>query len=198
MLVEVKSSRGIDTVPLETVHLRNRDLFLENEINAKVAMDFSKAFLYLLRENKAEPIRIWINSPGGSIIDGLFILDLIEGVKGTPIYTIAAGKAYSMAGVLFAAGQKGRRFMLPNSQIMLHEAYIAGCVGGSGSTMKSISESLLESQDKINRILMKHTGRSLEEIRRETSYDHHFNYEEAYRFGLCDRMVTLDEILGGL
>lgn len=178
MLVEVRSARGVDTIPVETVHLRNRDLFLEKEINSDMALDFSKQFLYLLREDRTKPIQIWINSPGGSIIEGLFLYDLITGVKDTPIYTIAAGKCYSMGGVLFAAGQKGRRLMLPHSEIMLHEAYISGRVGGSGSTMRSMSESLLESERKIHEILMVHTGRTLEEIKKETSYDHYFSYEE--------------------
>lgn len=197
MLVEIKSARGIYSIPVETIHLRNRDLFLENEINAERAMDFSKQFLYLLREDKDKPIRIWINSPGGTIIDGLYLYDLITGVKDTPIYTIAAGKCYSMGGILFAAGQKGRRFMLPHSEIMLHEAYISGQIAGNGSSMKSISESLLATELKIYEILMIHTGRSIDEIKNEISYDHYFNYDEAYRFGLCDKKVSIDEILRG-
>lgn len=195
MKVEVKSARGIDVIPVETVHLSNRDIFLEQEINTETALDFQKQFLYLLREDRSKPIRIWINSPGGSVVDGLLIYDMITGVKNTPIYTIANGKCYSMAGVLFAAGHKGKRLMLPNSEIMLHEPFLSGNLSGTGSDMKSITLSLLKREKRIHEILMSHTGKNMDEIKREMAYDHYFDIGEAIAFGLCDRSVNMEDLL---
>lgn len=196
MLVEVKSARGIDTIPLESVYIENRDLFIKGEITDELADAFCEQFIYLVRKKK-NPIRIWISSQGGSVPAGLRIYDIINTVKSIPIYTIAYGAVYSMAGVLFISGTKGCRLMLPHSRLMLHPASYAGTSGGSLRDMRAKSEMLQEYEDITNKILSKHSGQKIEKIINDNSYDHFYSAEDAIKNGFCDRILTLEDYLEG-
>lgn len=194
MYVQVKSSNGISLVPVETRLLAKRRIFLEGEINQEMACEFVRRVMILAEEDPENPIDVMINSPGGEINAGWMLYDVIQSSK-TPLRLFCLGRAYSMAAVLFASGKYGR-YMLPNSELMLHEPLLGNRVSGSSSSIKSISDSLLETKRKMNAILVKHTGRTEEEIESVISYDHYFTAEESILFGLCDKIVGFGEMMG--
>ncbi|MBO5371603.1 MAG: ATP-dependent Clp protease proteolytic subunit [Lachnospiraceae bacterium] len=188
MYTQVKSSNGITLVPMESRLLSDRVIFIEGEINENQAMNFVKALMVLRSEDAKKPIKILINTPGGEVNSGMLMYDVIQSCK-TPLEMYCMGKAYSMGAVIFASGNKGKRYMLENSEIMVHEPLLGNRVGGNSSSIKSISESLLETKDKLNKILAKHTGKTEEEVEQATRYDHYFQAEEAVEFGLADCFV---------
>lgn len=195
MNVQVKSSNGITLVPMETRLLAQRTVFVEGEITPESACLFVKQLLWLGSEDGSEPINVLINSPGGEINSGLLMYDAIQSGK-APVITYCIGRCYSMGAVLFTCGNHGR-YMLPHSELMLHEPLLGNRISGNSSSIKSISDSLLETKSKMNKILAKHTGKTEEEIEQATSFDHFFSPEESLAFGLCDKIVGFDEILGG-
>lgn len=186
--VEVESANGTREVSLSTRHLMNRKIFITGGIDSDTADQFVSQFLYLQSESE-EPIDIYINSPGGEVNAGLVIYDLIQGSK-VPINITCTGMAASMAAILLAGGQKGRRYILPHSKVMIHEPLIQGGMGGSATSIKNISESILETRDIVNGILSKHTGKSIKEVNKATSYDHYMNAQESVEFGICDTIIT--------
>lgn len=192
MNVLVKTSGGINQIPVESKLLsEQRKVFIEGEINSEAAMEFVKQIIYLNSESK-DPIQVLINSPGGEINSGLLMYDAIVGSK-APIQMFCIGKAYSMGAVLFACATE--RYMLPNSELMLHQPLLGGRVSGNASSIKSISDSLLETKTKMNKILAKHTGKSEEEMDRATSFDHYFSPEEAVEFSLCNKIISFSEMM---
>ena len=186
MDVLVKSSNGISLVPMESKLLADRRVFIEGEIDTDIAVEFVKKIMYLNSESD-ERIDVFINSPGGEVNSGLLMYDVIVNSK-APIRTVCIGKAYSMGAVLFACAKE--RFMLPSSELMIHQPLLGGKVSGNASSIKSISDSLLDTKNKMNSILAKHTGRPLKEIDEATSYDHYFTPAEAVEFHLCDSIVN--------
>lgn len=195
MLGERKSARGIDTIPLETIFMEEgRDLFIKGEITTESADAFCEQFIYLLRKSN-EPIRVWISSPGGSVPDGLRIYDMISSVHDIPIHTIAYGPAYSMAGVLLASGTKGYRIMFPHTRLMLHPASYTGGYGGNLKDMQAKSEMLREYEDITNQILSRHSGRPIEQIVSENSFDHFYTAKQAIECGFCDREAVLEDLI---
>lgn len=195
MNIQIKSSNGISVMPIETRLLAIRKVFVEGEIDSSMAFEFVKQILYLNQEDNSAPIDVLINSPGGEINSGMLMYDVIQSSK-APIHMYCLGRAYSMAAVLFASGNHGR-YILPHSELMIHEPLLGNRVGGSTSSLKSISDSLLEVKRKMNQILAKHTGRSEEEIEQATSYDHYLSPDEAIAFGLCDKVVDIGWIMEG-
>lgn len=193
MHVQVKSSNGITLVPIDSRLMAERKIFIEGEINSSIACEFVKKVLILNKEDSNSPINVFINSPGGEITSGLLIYDVIQ-KSPAPIRMYCIGKAYSMAAVLFASGLHGR-YLLPCSELMLHEPLLGNKVNGNTSSIKSISDTLLETRQMINRILAKHTKKSEEEIENATSFDHYFSAQESIDFGLGDRVVGFNDIL---
>ena len=195
MNVLVKSSNGITQVSADSKLLSQRKVFIEGEIDAEAACVFIKKIMLLTAENPAKEIDVLINSPGGEINSGLAIYDVIQSSK-TPIRIFCIGRAYSMAAVLFASGNHGR-YMLPHSELMLHEPLLGNHVRGNSSSIKSISDSLISTKIKLNQILSKHTGKSEEEVEKASSFDHYFDPEESIEFGLCDQIVDFSKIMEG-
>lgn len=195
MNVLVKSANGINQVSGDTKLLSQRKVFIEGEINSESACEFIKKIMILNSENSEEFIDVLVNSPGGEINSGMLMYDCIQDSK-APIRLFCIGRAYSMGAVLFASGNHGR-YMLPHSELMLHEPLLGNRVAGNSSSIKSISESLLETKNKMNKILAKHTGKSEEEVEKATSFDHYFNPEESKEFGLCDEIVGFNKIMEG-
>ncbi len=193
MVVQVKSSNGITLVPLESRLLGQRKIFLEGEIDQKMACDFVRQMAVLNGEDQRRPIDVWINSPGGEINAGLAMYDVIQSSP-APVRMVCVGRAYSMAAVLFASGNHGR-LMLPNSELMLHEPLVGNRVGGSSSSIKSISDSLIQTKERLNRILAKHTGKTEAEVDEATRYDHYFRAEESIEFGLCDAVADFAQLM---
>ena len=163
MYVPVKSSNGITLIPIETRLLTSRKVFIVGEIDHPAACDFAKQILYLNQEDSVSPIDILINSPGGEINAGMLMYDIIQACK-APIRMFCVGQAYSMAAILFASGSRGQRYVLPHSELMIHEPLLGNRVGGNTSSLKSISDSLLEVKHRMNQILAKHTGKRNAEI----------------------------------
>lgn len=193
MDVQVKSSNGITLVPVESRLMAERKIFIESEIDADKACEFVKKVMLLNSEDSQKPIDVLINSPGGEINSGMLMYDVIQASK-APIRMFCIGRAYSMGAVLFASGNHGR-YMLPHGELMLHEPLLGSRVGGNSSSIKSISDSLIETKKKMNRILAKHTGKTEEEIEKATEFDHYFSSEESVAFGLCDEIVGFDKIM---
>ncbi len=185
--IEVESAQGIREVSLSTRHLMNGDLFLTGEITEEVANTLLSQILYL-EKNFDQPVTLYINSPGGNVNAGLLIYDVLKESTLT-IHMVCTGMAASMAAILLASGKKGRRYILPHSKVMIHEPLISGGIGGSASSIKNISDSILETRELTNQILADHTGKSIEEINEATKYDHYMNAEEAVEFGICDHIT---------
>ncbi|MCD7731592.1 MAG: ATP-dependent Clp protease proteolytic subunit [Oscillospiraceae bacterium] len=181
-----ETAKGKTVVPLHGHLLTERCLFITGEINEETAIEFMQAMLFLQSDKK--PIDIYINSCGGEITAGLAIYDMIQGCK-NDITIYCVGQASSMAAILLASGRKGRRFILPHSRVMIHEALLKGNVSGSATSISHISESILETRDIVNGILAKHTGKSLEEINAATVFDNMMNANEAVDFGICDAVT---------
>lgn len=183
--IEVESAHGTREVALNTRHLMNRRLFINGDIDADLANDFLSEFLFLEQESD-DPVTIYVNSHGGEVNAGLMIYDIIQESK-LKINIVCTGIAASMAAILVAGGQKDRRYILPHSKMMIHEPLIGGGVGGSATSIKNISESILKTREITNGILAKHTGKTIEEIDKATSFDNYMDAEQAIEFGLCDK-----------
>lgn len=192
--------RGCNSITLMTTETKlgeDRFINIKGPIDSEVADAFTEQMLILNRESTTEPITVLINSTGGSVSQGLLMYDVIQGSI-APVKLVCKGEAYSMAAILLASGNpKHGRFILPNSKVMIHEPLIQGGVGGKTSSIKSISDSLIETRKKLNGILAKHTRHTIEEIDEATSYDHYFTAEEAVRFGLCDKVVDFGFLVKG-
>lgn len=185
--IEVESARGIREIALKTRHFMDRKIFLTGEINAEMANAFLSEILFLEQE-PTKPVTIYINSPGGEVNAGLMIYDVIQG-SGLEINMVCTGMAASMATILLAGGKKGHRYILKHSKVMIHEPLITRGVGGSATSIKNISESILETRKLVNGILAEHTGKTMEAIDEATSFDNFMNAEEAIAFGLCDAVA---------
>ena len=181
-----ETAKGYEEVKLDSQLLSQRRIFLTGAITAEKAVDFMQMMLYLSRTN--EPIHIYINSSGGNVNAGLAIYDMLQSCK-NELRMYCIGQASSMAAVLLAAGQKGRRFILPHSRVMIHEVLLSGGIGGSATSISRISDSITETRDIVNGILAKHTEKTLEEISRATSFDNTMNAQQAVDFGICDEII---------
>ena len=140
-------------------------------------------------DRDGEPVHLVINSPGGSISDGLMIYDILQGMK-SPVEVYCLGMAASMAALLFASGEKGHRHIFPHAKTMIHEPLVSQGIGGSATSISRISDSILETKVLVNDLLARHTGKTIEEINRATAYDNYMNAEESIEFGLCDDMTN--------
>lgn len=185
-----ETSGGVREIDLRTRHLTNRKIFLSGEITEVLADSIVSQLLYLAESD--EPVNIYINSPGGSVNAGLVIYDAIQSLKERlEINMYCTGMAASMAAVIFAGGEEGHRFILPHSKVMIHEPLISGGVGGSATSIKKTSDSILETKALTNGILAKHTGKTLKAINKATSFDNFMNAEEAVAFGICDEIKNI-------
>lgn len=185
--VEVESHNGIREVSIYTRHLSKRRIFLNGEIDRDKANDIVTQLLYLQEESE-EPVYFYINSCGGEINAGLLIYDVIQAMT-IPVYMYCTGMAASMAALLLAGGQPGRRYILPHSKTMIHEPLLTGGVGGSATSIRNISDSILETRNVVNGILAKHTGKSLREVNKATAFDNYMSAEKSVEFGICDKIV---------
>lgn len=182
-----ETSKGYEKIQLDSMHLSDGRIFLTGEITEETAVDFMQMMLYLTK--KGEPVSIYINSAGGNVNAGLAIYDMIQSCE-CELNIYCCGQASSMAAILLAAGQKGRRFILPHSRVMIHEVLLRCGIGGSATSISRISDSITETRDLINGILAKHTGKTVEEINRATAFDNTMNAEQAVQFGICDGIVN--------
>ncbi len=191
---EPMSQRGGYTrqreMTLEALLLEQRIIFLNWQINNEVASLIIKQLLYLQYENKTADVHLYINSPGGSVSSTLAIYDTMQLIE-APILTYCMGLAASGAAVLLAAGSKDKRYALPNSKVMIHQPY--GQVGGQVSDIEIQANEIIKERQRLNEILAKHTGQSIEVIAKETDRDKYFHAEEAKAFGLVDQVLVRTE-----
>lgn len=181
-----KGARGSTVIPLDSELLSERIILIDDTITSQTAVDFYKSMRFLAKTD--EPIKVVICSGGGEVIAGQAIYDLMQGVK-NEVHTYCIGRAASMAAVLLAAGTKGHRYILPHSEVMIHEVLIGGGVGGSATSISKISESINKTRDVMNGILAKHTGKTIEEINEATSFDNYMTAQQAVEFGICDKIT---------
>ena len=180
-----ETSAGNNVVSLRSRHLSDGKIFLIGEVTEEMANDFILEMLYLIETGN--PIDIFINSPGGLVDAGLVIYDMIQACeKKVEINIYCTGNAASMAAIILAGGQKGHRFILPHSKVMIHEPLISGGLGGSATSIKKSADKILETKELTNGILAKHTGKTIEEIDKATAFDNFMNAKEAIEFGICD------------
>lgn len=166
--------------------LKDRIIFLGEAIDNHVANIIIAQFLFLEAEDKNKEIKFYINSPGGSVSAGLAIYDTMQYIK-ADVSTICVGLAASMASVLLAAGTPGKRFALPNSEIMIHQ--VMGGAEGQASDIKIRAEHILKIKDKMNKILAKHTGKKDTIIEKDSDRDNFMSAKEALNYGLIDKVI---------
>ena len=186
--VIVEECRGSRDTDIITQQFKNGRLFLVGQIDHRMAVDFISAMLVLAEEKK--DAEIIIDSPGGEISAGLMIYDVLRSYK-YKITMYCTGLAASMAAFILAAGQKGRRFILPHSQVMIHEPLISSGFGGSATSIEKTAQGILETKAVLNKILAEHTGRSVNEINKATQDDNFMTSEEAVEFGICDEIRSI-------
>lgn len=186
--VIVEECRGSRDTDIITQQFKNGRLFLVGPIDHRMAVDFISAMLVLAEEKK--DAEIIIDSPGGEISAGLMIYDVLRSYK-YKITMYCTGLAASMAAFILAAGQKGRRFILPHSQVMIHEPLISSGFGGSATSIEKTAQGILETKAVLNKILAEHTGRSVNEINKATQDDNFMTSEEAVKFGICDEIRSI-------
>ena len=169
--------------------LSDRIIVLSDEINDATASIVVAQLLFLESQDSEMDIYLYINSPGGSITAGMAIYDTMQYVK-CDVSTICVGMAASMASVLLSGGAKGKRVALPNSEVLIHQPLIGGGLSGQCTDIKIHSDHLVRMRDNINRILSENTGKTVEEIARDTDRDNYMSAQEAVEYGIIDKVIT--------
>ena len=184
MVVE-QSSRGERSYDIYSRLLEDRIIFLSGEINDAMANTIVAQLIYLEAKDMNKDISLYINSPGGSVTAGLAIYDTMQYIR-CDVCTICIGLAASMGAFILSSGAKGKRFALPNSEVMIHQPL--GGAQGQASDIKIQAEHILKIKEKMTRILAENTGRTCEEIERDTDRDNYLSAEEARVYGLIDKV----------
>ena len=185
-MVVVQTNRGERSYDIFSRLLNDRIIMLSEEVNDTSASLVVAQLLYLEGQDPTKDISLYINSPGGSVTAGMAIYDTMQYVK-CDVSTICIGMAASMGAFLLSCGAKGKRFALPNSEIMIHQPM--GGAQGQASDVKIHAEHILRIREKLNGILAENTGRPLEEIARDTERDNFMTAEQAAAYGLVDKVI---------
>lgn len=182
-----KTNMGERAYDIYSRLLKDRIIFLGTDIDETVANAVIAQMLFLEGEDPKRDIRLYINSPGGSVYAGMAMLDVMNYVK-PDVSTVVVGMAMSMAAVLLSAGTKGKRFALPNSKVMIHQ----GSAGSQGtpSDIEIAAREILSSRKKLDEILAKNTGRSLAQVSKDTDRDYYMTAEEAKKYGVIDEIIA--------
>lgn len=182
-----KSAFGERAFDIYSRLLKERIIFIGDSIDDGVANTVIAQMLFLESEDKNKDIKIYINTPGGSVTAGLAVYDTMQYVK-PDVVTICVGSASSMGAVLLAAGKKGKRYALPNADILIHQ--VMGGAEGQASDVKVRAEHILKIRDRLNQILAKHTSQPLKKIIEDTDRDYYMTAEEAKKYGVIDKIIT--------
>jgi len=166
--------------------LEDRIIFLAGPVTDQMANSVIAQILFLASKDPKKDIKLYINSPGGSVTAGLAVYDTMQYVQ-CSISTVCVGMAASMAAVLLAAGEKGKRFALPNSEVLLHQ--VAGGVSGEAAAIEITAKQIVKLRDKINRILAKHTGQNLKKVTVDTDRDFYLSAGDAKDYGIIDKVI---------
>jgi len=187
MVVE-QTNRGERAYDIYSRLLKDNIIFLGRGVDDDVASLIIAQMLFLEAENPEKDISLYINSPGGSVSAGLAIYDTMQYIK-PDVATYCVGQAASMAAVLLAAGQKGKRTLLPNSRVLIHQPWLSG-LQGQQSDIEIHAKDMFMMRDRMDEILAFHTGKSKEEIHRDTERDRILGAKEAVEYGLVDRVMV--------
>lgn len=180
-----QTNRGERTYDLYSRLLEDRIIFLSGEIDDNVANSIVAQLIYLEGKDPTKDISIYINSPGGSVTAGMAIFDTMNYIK-CDVSTICVGLAASMGAFLLAAGTKGKRYALPNSEVMIHQPL--GGASGQASDIAIHAEQILKTKAKLNKILSENTGKPLDQVEKDTDRDNFMSAEEAKSYGLVDKI----------
>ena len=183
-----QSGRGERAFDIYSRLLKERIVFLIGPVTDESANLVVAQLLFLESENPDKDIFFYINSPGGSVTAGMSIYDTMNVIKPN-VSTLCLGQAASMGAFLLSAGEKGKRFALPNSRIMIHQPLISGGLGGQASDIEIHARELLKIKEKLNRLMAKHCGRDLADLERDTDRDNFMSAEEAKEYGLIDQVL---------
>ena len=181
-----KSQYGERAYDIYSRLLKDRIILLSGVITDVSANSIIAQLLFLASKDSKKDIQLYINSPGGSVTAGLAVYDTMQYVK-SPISTVCIGMAGSMGAVLLAAGAKGKRFALPNSEILLHQ--VAGGVSGEAVEILITAKQIIKIKEKLNKILAKHTNQQLEKVEKDTDRNFYLSAEEAKEYGLIDQVI---------
>ena len=184
-----KTAEGERAYDIYSRLLKERIIFLSGPITDALANSVVAQLLFLEHEDPKKDIKIYLNTPGGSVTAGLAIYDTMQYVK-PDVSTICVGMAASMGAVLLTAGKKGKRFALPNSEILLHQ--VMGGVEGQAVEVEITARQIIKLRDRINSILSKHTGQPLTKISKDTDRDFYLSAEEAKNYGLIDEIIKIN------
>jgi ATP-dependent Clp protease, protease subunit len=190
MVIE-QSSRGERAYDIYSRLLKDRIIFMGEQVLDGMANTIIAQMLFLESEDPAKDISLYINSPGGSVTAGLAIYDTMQYIK-PDVATICMGQTTSMAALLLAAGAKGKRYGLPNARIMIHQPL--GGAQGQATDIDIHAKEILKTRDTLNQILSKHTGQSIEKVSKDTERDYFMNSEEAKEYGIIDKVITTREM----
>ena len=180
------TSRGERAFDIYSRLLKDRIIFLGEEVNDVTASLVVAQILFLESEDPTKDINLYINSPGGSVVAGMAIYDTMQYVK-CDVSTICMGMAASMGAFLLAGGTKGKRYALPNAEIMIHQP--SGGAQGQASDIKIVAEQILKTKQKLNKILAEKTNQPIEVIERDTERDNYMSAEEALSYGIIDKVI---------
>ena len=185
-----QTSRGERSYDIFSRLLKDRIIYLGEDVNPTTSSLIVAQMLFLESEDPDKEIFFYINSPGGSITDGMAIVDTMNYIK-CPVTTVCVGLAASMGAVLLAAGEKGKRYAMPNSEVMIHQPLIGGHgLQGQATEIKIHADHLVKSREKLNKFLSERTGKPLEQIERDTERDNYMSAEEALEYGLIDGIMS--------
>ena len=185
-----KTGRGERTYDLYSRLLEDRIVFIGTEINDMVANVVVAQLLFLHKQNKNQDVQVYINSPGGSVTAGLAMYDTMQYID-CDVATYCIGQCASMGAVLLTGGTKGKRFILPNSRVMIHQPW--GGAQGTASDMEIQVKEILHLKERLTEILAEHTGQDIETVAAATDRDNFLSAQEALDFGLCDKVIARDE-----
>ena len=184
-----QTSRGERSYDIYSRLLKERIIFLGEEVNDVTAGLVVSQLLFLESEDPDKEIFLYINSPGGSITDGMGIVDTMNYIK-CPVSTICVGLAASFGAVLLANGEKGKRFATPNAEILIHQPLIGGGgISGQATEVKIHADHLVKTREKLNKFLSERTGQNIETIEKDTERDNYMTAEEALKYGLIDGIM---------
>ena len=184
-----QTSKGERSYDIFSRLLKDRIIYLGEDVNPTTSSLIVAQMLFLESEDPDKEIFFYINSPGGSITDGMAIVDTMNYIK-CPVSTVCVGLAASMGAVLLAAGEKGKRFAMPNSEVMIHQPLIGGGgLQGQATEIKIHADHLVRTREKLNKFLSERTGKSLEQIERDTERDNYMTAQEALEYGLIDGIM---------
>ena len=184
-----QTSKGERSYDIFSRLLKDRIIFLGEDVNPTTSSLVIAQLLFLESEDPDKEIYFYINSPGGSITDGMAIVDTMNYIK-CPVETVCVGLAASMGAVLLTAGEKGKRFAMPNSEIMIHQPLIGGGgLQGQATEIKIHADHLVRTREKLNKFLSERTGKPLDVIEKDTERDNYMTAEEALEYGLIDGIM---------